>query len=95
LIANVFRTVAGPVDPIFSPCGPGGGPGKREFQPRTRPPGFGNVGIAAAARTGHNAAWHDIASGLSDRPCFRARREVADPVMNEPAKNEPAYNEPA
>jgi hypothetical protein len=26
-------------------------------------PGFGNVGIAAAALTGHNAVWHDNASG--------------------------------
>jgi hypothetical protein len=30
---------------------------------KQRAPGFGNVGIAAAALTGHNAAWHDLASG--------------------------------
>jgi len=30
--------------------------------------GFGDDGIAAAARTGHNAAGHDSALGLSDRP---------------------------
>jgi hypothetical protein len=26
-------------------------------------PGFGDVGIAAAAWTGHNVAWHDIGTG--------------------------------
>ena len=36
-------------------------------------PNFGDVGIAAAARTGHNVKWHDIVSGPSDRPGFSGK----------------------
>jgi len=66
-------------------------PATGAFAGRRSPPGFGNVGIAAAARTGHNVTWHDIASGSSDRPGFRARREVWI-LMNEPVMKQPVVN---
>jgi hypothetical protein len=68
------------------------GPQKGEFGARHPVSGFGIVGIAAEARTGHNVTRHDIALGWSDRAALsgKARGFLIQPqrLRNELVRSE-------
>jgi hypothetical protein len=101
---SAFSALIAPVDRVRRPCAsldrdrPDFPPSGRttgvdwgNFPAPTLGSGFDNVGIAAAARTGHNAEWHDIASGSTSRAFRQGMKSPSChelPFMSDPVTND-------